>query len=464
MKINGQNNKRRRRPCKYFAVTQCMSRQFCLKNKRNERFSGLALGDDTDLFATGSSAKMALRSNKDRQKNFFMEEKVNHSVKAMMALLVSLCAFTSAHAAEMKDWNFLIFLNGVNNLDSYGSMNINQMEEYGSNDRMNILVQWGSYARPSVDRLYIQKDDDTQKVTSPIEQSLGPADMGSANSLVDFVRWAQENHPARHTFLVIWNHGGGWHRPEFVVKDISWDDRSGNSITTEQLGVAMSQISQILGKKVDIYASDACLMGMIEVADEMASSVDYFLGSQDLEPGDGWPYNTFLNAWQANMDQSPAEVASLLSKHYLAAYSGGIYGNDSVTMSVYDMSKIGPYRDAIRELGTELSMLPPESLSAIRQSATASKYFYNSDYRDALDFVDRLAENSVMLKSSNALRAAHSDFVIANDQNQDQKTHGLSIWIPTDSWDYESYWQRYENLVFNKNTNWGAFITKLLKK
>ena len=67
-----------------------------------------------------------------------------------------------------------------------------------------------------------------------------------------------------------------------MIKDISFDDRTGHSIKTEELGQAMQEIASRLGHKVDIYASDACLMGMVEVADQMKASVDYFIGSQDF--------------------------------------------------------------------------------------------------------------------------------------------------------------------------------------
>ncbi|HWU42127.1 MAG TPA: clostripain-related cysteine peptidase, partial [Bdellovibrio sp.] len=135
---------------------------------------------------------------------------MNHLSRVLLCLFLFLGA-TSQAAEPMKEWNFLVFINGVNNLDSYGAQNINQMETVGSTDKMNILVQWGSWANPNVTRLLVQKDDDTSKVTSPVVQSLGGTDMGDWKELVRFVEWANQNYPAKHYFIVVWDHGNGWH-------------------------------------------------------------------------------------------------------------------------------------------------------------------------------------------------------------------------------------------------------------
>lgn len=385
---------------------------------------------------------------------------MTNPLKALAALC--LIAFTSsAHAAApKKDWNFLVFLNGVNNLDTFGAMNINQMEQVGSTDRINVLVQWGSYDRPSVDRLLVRKDDDLRKVTSPVVQSLGPVDMGDYRQLVEFAKWADENYPAERTFISVWNHGSGW---RFVssgvgLKDISFDDRTGNHITTEELGQAMRDIAAVTGKKVDIYGSDACLMGMVEIADEMSEAVDVYIGSQDLEPGEGWPYNTFLAKWAANPSLDARGVVKLLSSDYLAAYDGGIYGKRDVTMSAFDLARLGDYRRAASRLSRDLAALPAATLSSLRGAAEKAKSFFNADYIDMIDFMNKGGVDDLAPASAAALREAHSKFVIANDQNQDRSTWGLSIWLPTTAPEYDLYAARYAKSTFHLNTGWGFFL------
>lgn len=393
----------------------------------------------------------------------------NHLSRVLaMALLLLGTSFASA-AQPMKEWNFLVFLNGVNNLDSFGAMNINQMEQVGSSDKVNMLVQWGSLKSKNVSRLYIQKDNDTKKVTSPVVQNLGAADMGDWKELVRFVDWANQNYPAKRYFIVVWDHGGGWHLTRVqngVVKpmDISWDDHTGNNITTEQLGQAMAESAKIIGHKVDIYSSDACLMGMVEVASEMSNSVQYYIGSQDVEPGAGWPYSTFLTKWLAAANSETADVAKMFSKDYLAAYSGGIYGRKSVTMSAYDLSQIAPYESALKQLGQELNNLNNDDTKKAAAAAASSKFFTYSDYHDVIDFLGLLEKSGVRTPAFEKVRAAQNNFVIANDQNQDKRTFGVSIWLATDNYDYSNYIQRYNGLKFNQNTDWGSFNTKIQGK
>jgi hypothetical protein len=162
-----------------------------------------------------------------------------------------------------------------------------QMEKVGSTSDINIVSQWASYGRGTTDRLYVVKSDRPNKVVSPVVQSLGNIDMGDWHNLVDFIKWGVQNYPARHYFVDVWDHGSGWHslrlqggeaRSQFKPFDISFDDNTGNAITTQQLGESLAEAAKAIGHKVDLYASDACLMGMAEVAHELTDSVEVFGG------------------------------------------------------------------------------------------------------------------------------------------------------------------------------------------
>lgn len=79
---------------------------------------------------------------------------------------------------DLSEWTFLVFLNGNNSLDFFGPEDINEMEQVGSTTKINVVVQWASLARNDVYRMKIEKDNNTQEVTSPIIQNLGDVDMG----------------------------------------------------------------------------------------------------------------------------------------------------------------------------------------------------------------------------------------------------------------------------------------------
>ena len=43
-------------------------------------------------------------------------------------------------------------------------------------------------------------------------EKLPPVDMGDYRQVVNFVRWAKVNYPAKRYMLIIENHGDGWSR------------------------------------------------------------------------------------------------------------------------------------------------------------------------------------------------------------------------------------------------------------
>src|SRR5271168_2763659 len=47
-------------------------------------------------------------------------------------------------ATPIRDWTMLVYLNGDNNLDSFGTTNLLAMETVGSTANINVVVQWAS--------------------------------------------------------------------------------------------------------------------------------------------------------------------------------------------------------------------------------------------------------------------------------------------------------------------------------
>ena len=88
-----------------------------------------------------------------------------------------------------------------------------------------------------------------------------------------------KNLSAKKYAVVIWNHGSGWskRRGNNIPEGISYDDESGNHITTAQLTPAVAKNAGESGQKIDILAFDACLMQMLEVSYAVKNHVNYLL-------------------------------------------------------------------------------------------------------------------------------------------------------------------------------------------
>jgi len=384
--------------------------------------------------------------------------------KAITLLGFVLFSLQSMAAQSEKEWTFLVFINGHNNLSSFGDMNIRDMEKVGSTKDLNILVEWGSETTTKTRRLYVQKSTNPAKVTSPVVLENDNYDMGDYKNLVEFVKWGIQNYPAKHYFVAVWNHGSGWNRMNPIrPQDISYDDHTGNKITTEQLGLAMSEIKQYLGRNIDIYGSDACLMQMVEVAGEMKGDVNYFVGSQDLEPGEGWPYAPFLKKWAAQPTMSPAQVSVLLSKEYLAAYSkGGVYSQRDVTFSAWDMSGLDSLYSSINELRSDMMGLGATDFGAVKKAAQYAQNFACSGCSDLGDFMKKLKSVPAMKSRSSvaSVEKSISKLVLSTDNSDEfRNATGISVWLP--SYKSDEMQSRYDHLKFSVATGWNQFTKSL---
>ncbi len=377
-----------------------------------------------------------------------------------LSLALSLVVLSSISLADSaKEWTVLVYLNGHNSLDSFSKMNIDGMSQVGSDANVNIIVQWASIANGKTKRLYITKGG------FDVVEEMAPADMGDYNTLVDFAKWAAAKYPAKKYMVDVWNHGSGWHLQDinvgFHVNDISYDDTTGHKITTEQLGVALGQIAQATGQKVELYASDACLMAMGEVAGEMTNSVKYFGGSQETEPGEGWPYQTFLGRLAAKPTMNGGDLAVALSEEYQKSYSGGVYGNKEVTFSAWDLSKMDRFYAAVRALATELKGLDANQLKSAFTAIDQTQAFALYDYKDLADYTNNLKAANVRVgdHALGEVTASMKELLLSvNVTDTYARAHGISVWLPSSKDDLTTYSDRYANLTFNKQTGWLDFL------
>lgn len=403
-----------------------------------------------------------------------------------VVLLSSLVPLANADVSDLsvlkktskKDWTMLVYLNGNNSLDSFGEFNIKQMEKVGSTSHINVVVQWASLQRKKTERLLIQKSTDPNNVTSPVVQDIGNVDMGDWNTLADFIKWGVQNYPAQHYFIDVWDHGSGWHAIEalglglgkakpkqFHTFDISWDDNTGHSISTLQLGQALDAAATVIGHKVDLYGSDACLMAMAEIADEVSKSVNVFAGSEEVEPGQGWPYDTLLQRWTALSKSTASDIGKILTEEYVKSYSGGENGNQEATFSALDLSKMVDVNLAMTQLGRNIANLSSADKAKVVQAAGQAQSFTDKDYVDLTDFLNSVDNAGVSMLDktvTSEVRNVLGQFIIAHAATSTYtRAVGLSIWLPTTSDVYSNYSDLYGQLKFESDTQWSEALKSL---
>lgn len=371
-------------------------------------------------------------------------------------------------APQKKEWTLLVFLNGNNNLDDFGFADMNEMESVGSNANLNIVVQWASISKHGAGRYLVTHDNDTNNVGSQLVQDVGNPDMGDVNVFKEFVKWGTTHYPADHYMIEIWNHGSGWHdawlKPMGLIKpmNISFDDNTGNSITTAQMGSALKEISAFIGQKVDIYGSDACLMNMIEVASEIKDSVNFMVGSEETEPGDGWPYGEWLKNNHKGIGAE--ELGSALVDAYVTSYKTRSAKTSEVTFSMLDLRKLPALEQSIAAFVADLIKLPSSERAKIKSAGDNTQAFAVEDYKDLGDFLSQLKSSTLQNTSPHAgeVETGLRSVVYKNQGTSDySRATGLSIWIPDNSGTFNSYKGAYSTLKFQAATHWADLMDLL---
>lgn len=370
-------------------------------------------------------------------------------------------------------WTFMVFINAANNLEEFGPLNVNQMEQIGSTADVNIVVQWkqaicngcGNPDWISTRRYFITKDNDTNKINSQLVQDLGSGiDMGDWRTLRTFVTWAQNRYPADHFALVIWNHGAGW-RPTRAGRDrmpvfprsVSIDDSTNSEIQIWELPQALNVTPQL-----DMLVFDASLMQMTEVAYEIRDSIKgpnnipgILVGSEESPPGQGYVYNTFLGDLTANPNMSAAQLGQQIVQRTIDSY-----GTDTdITQSEIDLTKMQNVADKLNAFGNSLHSHLVDSRSAIvtaRQTAQSYKYF---DNKDLWDYARLISANTAAVDLKNAASnmqgAIQSAVIYEKHGTINGNSHGLAIYVPPPG---TSTLSAYPTLALGRTTSWLQFL------
>jgi len=351
------------------------------------------------------------------------------------ALFLVVAFFTAALANPVyaaAKWTFMVYLDGDNNLEGAGLTDFLEMAEVGSNANINIVVQMDRI--DSYDDLYgdwtsckrFRVTQNMEPTSGNALQDLGEVNMGDPETLKSFINWATGNYPAERYALILWDHGGGWAKKKRsgeekfpIFKDVCWDDTNNSDF------LSMKEIKEVLNAvsvKPDMVGFDACLMGMIENAYLLKDSgAEVMVGSEETEPGDGWPYNTILQGLNSNLGWAPSQLGSWIVDKYYESY-----GNDQ-TQSAIDLSKLNALGTAVSDFAT-----------AIRSSWNADK---NAVTNAAQLVISRIEHAVINSKVGEIWRGAQ----------------GLSVYFPSDSYSFSSV---YNQTDFAANTYWEEFLTE----
>ena len=384
-------------------------------------------------------------------------------VASILSLTVILLCVASAfpcfaddNRPPVKDWTLAVFLNADNNLDPFGVEDQLEMSRIGSNDWFNMVTLIDRERGPASYN-YIEKG----KVTKV--QDLGEIDMGDYRQMVNFMKWVKTNYPAKKYILTIWNHGSGWKQAgKGIVRGISYDDSSNNHITTEQLGMALSEINKVLGQKIDILNMDACLMQMAEVAYVCRDFCRFIVASEDVEPGKGTPYDDVFTHLKNGM---AVDVFSRLwVKAFVDSYNNGSQGYESCTQSAINMTAMNTVKDAVDGFAkAAMSGDFRADFAKVLSQVQKFEYKENIDLIHFTRLVKSLVKDEGVQTACTKLLSAMEKAVHANatvDASM-KNAFGMAIYFPSSSYSFDG---KYRELAFCRASLWDDMIVDYHKK
>lgn len=364
-------------------------------------------------------------------------------------------------------WTVMVFLNAANDLDDFSEWNVNQMEQVAGNPNVRIVVQW-KRARPfapqdswtGTRRYLIKPDNDPNRIMSDLVEDLGAGvDMGSPDTLREFIRWARANYPADRYALVIWNHGSGWRSRALRGRGVSFDDELGTYIRIWDLSSAIRPTSN--DPKMDVLLFDASLMQMLEVAYECRDVARYIVGSEESPPGEGYPYHEILQPIVTDTEISPEQWARQIPERFVAWYALNFPFYTNITQSAVDTSQLESVANALDRFAESLINKRTLYLNALQNARlNAQSYSSYPEYRDlwhAVDLIKQYTNDTELLERGNALQNTLQQAIIANNRannNRVRYSYGLSIYYPSAG----EYLGRYNNTALSRATRWDEWL------
>jgi len=356
-----------------------------------------------------------------------------------------------------KRWGFLVYIAGDNDLSDAGLEDIQELCDEGASGQVYVGAEIDTYGEHTGSIRYeITEPDWNGEAHRCVIERLPEKDTGDPETLKSFLEWGLLRYPAEDHIVVVWNHGAGFRS---IRRDIGYDD-FGSSLDMPEIEDAFKRAGIGPDNKIAIVGFDACLMNMLEIANHFKDHVEILVGSQQTEPGDGWPYDQVLKAIKQSSD-SP-ELARQIVTRYIEDYQSlGIF---DVTQSAIQISKTDDAVKALNKLGNLLADNIDTYREGIRRTRIITQTFEMADYVDLIHLgtiISERIDNESIKKAAATVIDTTSACILASETlgSTVQNAKGLSVWFPAYESLYYSYRSKYLALKCNsQDSGWVRFL------
>ncbi|MBD3341095.1 MAG: hypothetical protein GF353_18460, partial [Candidatus Lokiarchaeota archaeon] len=256
--------------------------------------------------------------------------------------------------------------------------------------------------------------------------------------------------------LIIWDHGMG----------VSYGANLGGACVDRYSSndyLDLLEIDQaIKGKNINVLGFDCCIMSMIEIASQYQTDAEILVGSESVEPADGWAYDLIIEELVNNPNCTPEELGEIICSTYAKSYKYNNYWEDLPMVSL----NLSNFVELEREISNFLSVINQDytkSIANIIQQAIERSQIVDSD-ENFVDFGDLFTNLESLFRfvypdlcdySTNISELYEKtilSFEIARPRTQ--RLTGASIQILPIQENI-----KYYDLDFCLNTSWDDFIS-----
>lgn len=386
------------------------------------------------------------------------------------------CNVVVKEGSAVADWTILVYMCGANLesdyanettiTDDYGrsqawngmglaTMDISEILSVPNKpDGVNIVfetggakewttAQYGKYGSYNINAEKLQRHHVENGKLVLDETLTYYASMGLTSTLQSFIQYGLDTYPAEKTGVILWNHGGG-------LQGVCFDEkRSNDGLEVDEIISATSgalSAAGMSGEKLEFIGFDACLMQIQDIAIRCADYYNYMVGSQELESGYGWDYDTWLDDLYAG--KSTPTILTALVDGFIKENGGTDDTYNDQTLSYLNLSYASAYKTAWENMAAQLKnkLTSSNSSNFISMIKSCKYYAEEAGYGayglfDAKTFINKLASTSNSYKINSSYTTAvinvFNNFVGHSSCGKAAGTSsGLSMYFPVDDGQY----------------------------
>ena len=279
------------------------------------------------------------------------------------------------------------------------------------------------------------------------------SNMGNPQTLVDFLTFCEEEHPADHTMVVFWNHGGasfGYGYDKVYLDDY---------LSLEEMRWAFEQVYTLdeNNPPVDIIGFDACLMASMEVAEALNGAADYLVASEETEPGYGWDYVDLLTRLAENPRMNPLQLSRAVADSYMDFYARNalaLKGKSDELFSVMDLSYADDLYQAYSDFAASALKTSAEyagTAAYLGKAANGSIKFCGA-YQDGYNTLDlglfMQGTGDLFPEESEAVLKILDNMVLYNRKCDNYKeATGLTVYYPAAVKDWSGFYKAVDYIA-----------------